>query len=348
MSDNHPSERTDLTASSDKLDRLSFERQVEPFRRELRVHCYRMLGSPHEAEDLVQETYLRAWRSLEGFEGRGSVRSWLYRIATNVCLNALASRKDAYRLLPEQLSPPSEQLPTGDPSTEIPWLAPYPDSQLAGFIDEAPNPAARYEIRESVQLAFLALIQQLPPRQRAALLLCDVLGWSADETASLLGGTRASINSALQRARALLSARYPEGRAPVSSASDQDQRALLDRYVRAWEHADIQGFVSLLREDATFAMPPWKFWYQGRDSISTFFSRAWTAYDGFRLMPVGANGQPAFGFYSCKPGDTVFHAHSLQILEVRAGAIVAMTKYMKPLGPALFADFGLPPTCERG
>src|SRR5438552_4376794 len=169
MSDNHPSEHTELTASSDKLDRLSFERQVEPFRRELRAHCYRMLGSPHEAEDLVQETYLRAWRSLEGFEGRGSVRSWLYRIATNVCLNALSSRKDAQRLLPEQLSPPSEHLPTGDPSTEIPWLAPYPDSQLAGFIDEAPNPAARYEIRESVQLAFLALIQQLPPRQRAAL-----------------------------------------------------------------------------------------------------------------------------------------------------------------------------------
>ena len=347
MSDAYESKSTELIARSGKIDRVSFERKVEPLRRELRLHCYRMLGSPQEAEDLVQETYLRAWRSLDSYEGRGSVRSWLYRIATNACLNTLASRKDAYRLLPEQRSPPSEQMPSGDPSTDIPWLAPYPDSQLPEMAEEAPNPAVRYEMRESVQLAFLALIQELPPRQRAALLLCDVLGWTADETASLLGGSVASINSVLQRTRLVIAKRYPPSRERGSSVSNETQRALLDRYMRAWEAADIEGFVSLLKEDATFAMPPWRFWYRGRDSIRTFFARAWTAYDGFRLIAIGANCQPAFGFYSCKPGEAIFRAHSLQILEIREGAIAAMTKYMKPLGPALFADFGLPPTCER-
>jgi RNA polymerase sigma-70 factor, ECF subfamily len=344
MSDNHPSNPPQPTADSNQLDRASFERQVEPLRRELRLHCYRMLGSPHEAEDLVQETYLRAWRSLDSFEGRSSVRSWLYRIATNACLNALASRKYSHRLLPEQRSPPSEQMPSGEPSTDIPWLAPYPDSQLAALADAAPNPAARYEIRESVQLAFLAVIQQLPPRQRAALLLCDVLGWSAAETASLLGGSSASINSVLQRARGMLSVRCPEDRVRTPSASDLGQRELLERYVRAWEGADIQGFVSLLKEDATFAMPPWEYWYRGRDSIRTFFSRAWTAYAGFRLVAVGANCQPAFAFYSCKSGEAIFHAHSVTLLEIRGGVIAAMTKYMKPIGPALFVDFGLPLT----
>jgi RNA polymerase sigma-70 factor (ECF subfamily) len=220
----------------------------------------------------------------------------LYRIATNVCLNALASRKDAHRWLPEQRSSASEQMPNREPATDIPWLAPYPDVQM-GIADEAPGPAVRYETRESVQLAFLALIQQLPPRQRAALLLCDVLGWSAAETASLLGGSSASINSVLQRARATLSERYPEGRAR---------------------------------------------WYRGRESIRRFFSMAWTVYGGFRLVPTGANCQPAFAFYSARPGEAIFRAHSLQILEIRGDAIAAMTKYMKPLGPALFVDFGLP------
>jgi RNA polymerase sigma-70 factor (ECF subfamily) len=329
------------TPQPDRLDRESFEQQVEPLRRELRVHCYRMLGSPQEAEDLVQETYLRAWRSLDSFVGRGPLRAWLYRIATNACLNALASRKGASRWLPEQHSPPSEQLPDGDPSTDIPWLVPYPDSLLAGIADQAPNPAVRYETHESVQLAFLAVIQQLPPRQRAAVLLCDVLGWSAAETASLLGGSSTSINSVLQRARATLSQRYPEGRTPGTSL-DQGERALLDRYVRAWEGADAEGFVALLKEDATLAMPPWTHWYRGRDWSRAFFTKAWTAYAGFRLVAIGANGQPAFAFYACKRGEAVFRAHSVQILEIRAGAIAAMTKYVKPLGPALFADFGLP------
>ena len=324
-----------------QVDRDAFQELAEPYRRQLQLHCYRMLGSFFEAEDLVQDTFLRAWRARERFEGRTSFRNWLYRIATNACLNALASRKDAHRWLPEQHSPPSEQLPDGDPSTDIPWLAPYPDALLAGIADEAPNPAVRYETRESVQLAFLAVIQQLPPRQRAALLLCDVLGWSADETASLLGGSSTSINSVLQRARATLCQRYPEGRTR-GTLSDQGERALLDRYVRAWEGADTEGFVALLKEDATLAMPPWTHWYRGRDWSRAFFSKAWTAYAGFRLVAIEANCQPAFAFYACKSGEAIFRAHSVQILEIREGAIAAMTKYLKPLGPALFADFGLP------
>lgn len=342
MRDDHQPKPTESTTHPGRLDRETFERQAEPLRRELRLHCYRMLGSPQEAEDLVQETYLRAWRSLDSFEGRSPLRAWLYRIATNACLDTLASRKDAHRLLPEQHSPPTEQMPSGDPPTDIAWLTPYPDALLTGLADEAPNPAVRYETRESVQLAFLALIQELPPRQRAALLLCDVLGWSVAETASLLGGSSASINSVLQRARATLSKRYPEGRARGASAADQNQRMLLDRYVRAWEGTDLDSLVSLLKEDATFEMPPWTHWYSGREAIRTFFSRVWRAYGGFRLTATGANCQPAFALYSCKPGETTFQAHSIQILEIRENAIAAVTLYMKPLGPALFADFGLP------
>src|SRR5450432_1519866 len=186
----------------------SFERLAEPFRRELKLHCYRMLGSVHEAEDLVQETYLRAWRGFDRFEG-GSARAWLYRIATNACLNVIAARKNARRWLPDQQGPATEQMPDGAPANDIAWLEPYPDALLEGIADEAPNPEARYSSREAVQLAFVAAIQQLPPRQRAALLLSDVLGWSAGEAADWLGGSIASINSALQRAREALAKRYP-------------------------------------------------------------------------------------------------------------------------------------------
>lgn len=329
-------------ALPDKLDRAGFERQIESFRRELRLHCYRMTGSPHDAEDLVQETYLRAWRSLDTFEGRSPLRAWLYRIATNACLNALASRKEQHRLLPDQRSLPTHDAPSGEPRLDVEWLAPYPDSQLTGIADDAPGPAARYETRESVQLAFIALIQQLPPRQRAVVLLCDVLGWPANEAALLLGGSLASINSALQRARATLSTRYPEGRPRNAPTPDHAQRTLLERYVRAWEGFDLDGFVSLLKEDATYAMPPWSEWYQGRDSIRNFFSQVWRSYGGFRLAATAANGQPAFGLYSCKPGDPAYRAHSIQVLELQGDTIASLTAFMKPIGPALFAEFGLP------
>src|SRR5260221_10335395 len=192
----------------------TFEELAEPFRREVKLHCYRMLGSLHEAEDLVQETYLRAWRSFDSFEG-GSFRAWLYRIATNACLNTLASRKSMQRWLPDQHGPAAVETTVGGPATDVAWLEPYPDSNLDGIADDAPNPEAHYTSREAVQLAFVATIQQLPPRQRAALLLCDVLGWAAAEAATLLGGSTASINSALQRARATLAKPYPDDRPPV-------------------------------------------------------------------------------------------------------------------------------------
>jgi RNA polymerase sigma-70 factor (ECF subfamily) len=344
MTDHRDSKARKRGAAQPKLDRADFDQYVEPYRREMRLHCYRMIGSPHEAEDLVQETYLRAWRSFDSFEGRGSLRSWLYQIATNVCLNALASRKDRHRLLPDQRSLPAHDVPSGAPPTEIKWLAPYPDSQLLGIVDEAPGPAARYESRESIQLAFVALIQQLPPRQRAIVLLCEVLGWSADEAASLLGGSIASVNSALQRGRATLSKRYPDDRPRKSSSPDHAQRALIERYVRAWEGYDLDGFVSLLKEDSTYAMPPWEQWYRGRDSIRTFFSRVWGFYGGFRLLPTRANGQPAFALYSCKHGAATFHAHSLHVLEIQGNSISSLTAFMKPPALELFSEFDLPLT----
>ena len=323
--------------------RKAFERLAEPFRREIKLHCYRMLGSLHDAEDLVQETYLRAWRSFDSFEG-GSFRAWLYRIATNACLNALASRKHAQRLLPDQRAPASTLMPDGTPATDVAWLEPYPDSNLEGIADEAPNPEARYSSREAVQLAFVAAIQALPPRQRAALLLCDVLGWAAAEAATLLGGSTASINSVLQRARDTLAKRYPDGRPPVPPRPSAAQQELLDRYLRAWERLDLEGFVALLKEDATYTMPPTPQWYAGRQAIFTFFEWAWKAYDGFRLVPTGANRQPAFAAYSRAKADAPWTAHSVHVLALERDAISTLTLFYKPTGPRLLDAFGLPLT----
>lgn len=321
----------------------AFERLAEPLRREIKVHCYRMLGSLHEAEDLVQETYLRAWRSFDSFEG-GSFRAWLYRIATNACLNALASRKSAQRFLPDQQGPVSTavQMPPGLPATDVAWLEPFPDSDLKGIADEAPNPEARYTSHEAVQLAFVAAIQQLPPRQRAALLLCDVLGWSAAEVATLLGGSTASINSALQRARETLGKRYPDGRPPASPQPDPAQQELIGRYLRAWEGHDLDGFVALLKEDATFTMPPWLQWHVGRENIRTFFGLAWQTCAGLRLIPTAANGQPAFGVYELTDVGTPnerWAAHSIHVLTLEKATIDTLTLFIEP---RLFPAFGLP------
>src|SRR5438309_8792200 len=291
----------------------AFERLAEPLRREIKVHCYRMLGSLHEAEDAVQETHLRAWRSFETFGG-GSFRAWLYKIATNVSLDALASRKHVQRLLPDQRGPATAEMPDGTPATDVAWLEPYPDSHLEGIADDAPNPEARYTSREAVKLAFVAAIQQLPPRQRAVLLLCDVLGWASNEAATLLGGSTASINSALQRARETLAKRYPEGRPQAAPKPDPAQQRLLGRYMRAWEGLDLDNFVALLKEDATYTMPPLPQWYAGREAIRCFFAWAWKAYDGYRLIPTAANGQPAFAAYSRKSADAPWTAHSVHVL----------------------------------
>jgi RNA polymerase sigma-70 factor (ECF subfamily) len=321
----------------------AFARLAEPLRREIKLHCYRMLGSLHDAEDLVQETYLRAWRSFDSFEG-GSFRAWLYRIATNACLNALASRKHAQRVLPDLQVPAATtvQMPEGSPVTDVAWLEPYPDSNLEGIADEAPNPEARYAAREAVQLAFVAAIQQLPPRQRAALLLCDVLGWAAAEAATLLGGSTASINSALQRARETLANRYPAGRPLVAPRPSPVQQRLLDRYLKAWEGHDVDGFVALLKEDATFTMPPWLQWYVGREAIGSFFALAWKTCGGLRLVPTAANGQPAFAVYEHAGADARWAAHSIHVLALEDNMISTLTLFVPPVGQQLFEAFGLP------
>jgi RNA polymerase sigma-70 factor (ECF subfamily) len=319
-----------------------FERLAEPFRREIKLHCYRMLGSLHEADDLVQETYLRAWRSFDSFEAGTSFRAWLYRIATNACLNALASRKHVQRLLPDQLGPATVQMPDGAPATDVAWLEPYPDSNLEGVADDAPNPEARYTSREAVQLAFVAAIQQLPPRQRASILLCDVLGWAAAEATTLLGGSTASINSALQRARETLAKRYPGGRPPVASRPDPAQQKLLGRYLQAWEGHDLDGFVTLLKEDATYTMPPWLQWYAGREAIRSFFAMAWKTCSGLRLVPVPANGQAGFAVYARSGADGPLEAHSIHVLGLEDHMISTLTLFVPPTGPRLFHAFGLP------
>ena len=322
----------------------SFERLAEPFRREIKLHCYRMLGSLHEADDLVQETYLRAWRSFSSFEAgsadeRGSFRAWLYKIATNACLNALEGRKHQQRYLPDQLGPASPPKLEGGPALDVPWLEPYPDANLEGFADDAPNPEARYTARESVQLAFVAAIQQLPPRQRAALMLCDVLGWASAEAATLLGGSTASINSALQRARETLSQRSSDRRPPLESQTTAAQQKLLGRYLQAWEGHNVDGFVALLKEDATAVMPPWLMWFAGREVIGTFFAAAWKTCGGLHLVPTAANGQPAFAIYEFSGTDKRWNAHSIHVLTLEDDAISSITLF---LDSNLFHHFGLP------
>ena len=325
-------------------DREAFDRLVGPYRRELKVHCYKMLGSAHDAEDMLQESFMRAWRGVDRFEGRASLRTWLYRITTNACLNALASRKCAQRVMPDSRGPASTQMPKGDPDLQPVWIEPYPDLELEDIADDAAGPAARYEMADSVRVAFVVAIQHLPPRQRAVLLLCDVLGWAPLEVADLLGGTIASVNSALQRARGTLTNHYTEDQVANRPITDEKQRALLDRYLRAWEHKDLDGFVDLLREDAVYSMPPWSQWYQGRRVIRSFFEVVWMSYGAFRLVPIRANLQPGFAVYTRGPSNPIWQAHSIQLLSVKGDSIASLTKYVPPLGPRLFACFGLAAT----
>ncbi len=304
-----------------------------------------MLGSLHEAEDLVQETYLRAWRSFDSFEG-GSIRAWLYRIATNACLNALESRKSARRWLPDEIGPPATGMPAGIGAIEVGWIEPFPTAPQDEVADEAPTPEARYAAHESIALAFVAAIQQLPPRQRAVLLLCDVLGWAAAEVATLIGGSTASINSALQRARETLAKRYPSGQPASAPRPDAAQQQLLERYLSVWEAHDLEGFVSLLKEDALFAMPPWREWYAGRDAIHAFFAIAWTQCHGLRLLATEANGCPAFAVYE-QGADGRFAPHSLHVLRLEGAAVATLTAFLAPIGPTLFESFGLPSTLDN-
>jgi RNA polymerase sigma-70 factor, ECF subfamily len=295
-----------------------------------------MLGSLHDAEDIFQETFLRAWRARDRYHERDALRGWLYRIATNACLNALSSRRLARRVLPESHGPASDGVPEGGPAREIAWLEPYPDRYLEGIADAEPGPEARYDARESVQIAFVAAIQYLPPRQRAVLLLHDVLGWSASETARLLDTSDTAVNSALQRARATLSSRFPAGRPSAPPPPDDRQRRLVARYVRAWEDADVDGFASLLRDDVVLNMPPWREWYCGRAPVASFFSWAWRA-AGSLLVPTAANRQPAFAQYVAD--ESAQRAHAIWLLTTEGDAVAALTGF---IDPGVFADFGLP------
>jgi RNA polymerase sigma-70 factor (ECF subfamily) len=303
--------------------------ELEQHRRELTAHCYRMLGSPFEAEDAVQETLLRAWRSLDRFEGRSALRSWLYRIATNVCLDMLEGR--------ERRARPMDLGPAGEPVAEnlrtlpeVTWIQPVPDSLVA-------DPADAVVSRDTIRLAFVAALQHLPPRQRAVLILCEVLRWKASEVAELLDTSVASVNSALQRARATLEATEltPEG------SFEEPDRELLERYVQAFERYDMDALTSLIHDDATQSMPPYDLWLSGRGDIFAWWFGPGIGCKGSRVIPVTtANGSPAFGQY--KPSETGegYEPWALQVLELSGGRIGELTFFLDT--ETLFPLFGLP------
>jgi RNA polymerase sigma-70 factor, ECF subfamily len=325
------SESEAIVAAARAGNQRAFAELVEPYRRELQVHCYRMLGSFEDAEDLVQETLLRAWRSRRTFRGRSSFRAWLYRIATNASLDALERRP---RLVSATHASPAE----------LPWLQPYPDRLLEGIAPGGDEPDAVVVERETIELAFLVAIQHLPPKQRAVLILRDVLGWSAKETAALLQTSTASVNSALQRARGALKKHLPPRRsewAPGADPSD-DERALLQRYVDASEQGDGKAIVALLREDARFTMPPEPVLVTGREEIVSFWADGGFGSDTFgrlRCLLTRANRQPAVAVYVRRAGDSEYRALALEVLRIEDGAVAEITTFE----PALFPEFGLPP-----
>jgi RNA polymerase sigma-70 factor, ECF subfamily len=315
---------------------------VESYRRELQVHCYRMLGSLEDAEDAVQETYLRAWRSRGSFEGRSSFRAWLYRIATNACLDVLKRRKR--RVLPTQVAGPADPRLPPLPTADLPWLQPYPDRLLEPVAPGDAEPDAVLVDKETIELAFMVAIQHLPPRQRAVLILRDVLGWSANETAALLDATVGAVNAALQRARSTLKRHLPARRLDWAPGSDptEEERSLLQRYVDAHERADASALAELLQEDARLTMPPTPTWYDGRAAIVTFHEQLFVA-DGYRwrFVLTAANRQPAVAFYTCAPGESEYSAAVIDVLRIEAVRIGRIDAFA---WPELFAAFGLPPT----
>jgi RNA polymerase sigma-70 factor, ECF subfamily len=312
-----------------------FARLTDPFRPELLAHCYRMLGSVHEAEDQVQETMIRAWRSYGDFEGRASLRTWLYRIATNACLRSLEN--SSRRPLPSGIGGPGEypEAPLAPARPEVPWLQPIPDALVsAGTAD----PAEVVATRESVRLALIAALQYLPARQRAVLILRDVLRWRAAEVAELLGTTTTAVNRLLQRARARLEQVAPD-EDQIREPADPADRDLLDKYVTAFQNADVPAVMQLLREDAVFEMPPLPTWFAGRELIARFLQARVLSDPGrFQMIPTAANGQPAFAAY-LRDHDGVYRAHSICVLTIAASRVARVTSFNDP---GLFAIFGLP------
>jgi RNA polymerase sigma-70 factor (ECF subfamily) len=313
---------------------------LEQHRRELTAYCYRMLGSPFEAEDAVQDTMLRAWRSLDRFEGRAGLRAWLYKIATNVCLDALNGRNKRARPMDLSSDGWDPHGPIGEILPEVTWLEPIPDSQVMPDND----PAAVAESHETIRLAFVAALQHLPARQRAALILCEVLRWKASEVAELLETSVASVNSALQRARATIDANDTGESVSAASLSEED-RELLTRYVDAFQRYDMEALTSLIHEDAQQSMPPYELWLSGRENIFGWWFGRGAGCAGSRVIPtVAANGSPAFGQY--KPSDTGsgYDPWALQVLEIEDGRIKEFTFFLGT--ETIFPLFGLPPRLE--
>ena len=312
-------------------DEQAFRELTDPNRRELQVHCYRILGSMQDAEDVLQETMLAAWRGLDDFGGRSSLRTWLYRIATNRCLNAL--RDNSRR-------PQAEPIRTVEPT----WLEPYPDVLLDDLADAEPGPDVRYETKEAVTLAFVAALQHLPPSQRAVLVLRDVLGYRAAEVAAMLAVTETSVNSTLQRARATLDARLPDrARAPLPRSARESE--LVQRYADAFERGDVDRLVALLTDDALMTMPPQPLEVHGPAAIGRFFvEREWWGEGRMRLVPTRANGQPAFGVYLRDPHAPVNRAHGIVVLTLDGDGIAQITRFGDT---SLFARFGLPRMLDK-
>ena len=326
----------DLMSRARVGDSDAFRELTEPYRRELQVHCYRMLGSFQDAEDALQDTLLAAWQGLGGFEGRASLRTWLYRIATNRCLDA---RRSASRRPAKEWDVPNVEPPEPTRLGEVVWLEPYPDALLEGAIDMPLGPEARYEQTEAVSLAFVTALQVLPPRQLAVLVLRDVLGFHTSEVAGMLDATAESVNSALKRARASLQRRLPPtvGREPPPVAGSPAEDALVAKFARAWESADMDALVGLLTDDVFISMPPMPFGYEGRDVVARFCASLFGAGRRFDLVPTRANGQPAFGAY-LRPPAGIRHGTGLYVLTLTGDRICAMTRFDN----SVFPWFGLP------
>jgi RNA polymerase sigma-70 factor (ECF subfamily) len=330
-------ERALLEAARDGSED-AYRRLVEPHRAELHAHCYRMLGSVHDADDALQDALLRAWKGLAGFEGRSSLRTWLFRIATNSCL-ALIERRPK-RVLPVDFGPAADPHDDSEwPIVESVWLEPYPDDAL-GVESGLAGPEAAHERRESVELAFIAALQHLPARQRAVLIMRDVLGFSAREAAESLSTTVAAVNSALQRARQAVEERVPRQsqQATLRSLGDERVRKLVERYVDAWERGDADAILAMLAEDATFAMPPYSTWYRGRDAIATFLPQG-PLTDRWRFLPARSNGQLAFGTYGWDRQAGLYLPHAIDVLTLEGERVNEITAF---LGPDFFERFDLP------
>ena len=319
-------------------DAKAFEELTEPFRRELQVHCYRMLGSLQDAEDVLQEALLAAWQGLGRFEGRSSVRTWLHKIATNRCLNALRAggRRPA-----REYDVPGVRPPEPTRLGEVTWLEPFPDALLDGACDAPLGPEVRYAQAESISLAFVTALQALPHRQLAVLVLCDILGFEASEVAEMLGSTVDSVNSALKRARANLQSRRPrpDDRAPPPARGSTSEDAIVKQFARAWESAEVDAVVALLTDDVFISMPPFPNEYEGRDIAARFCTSIFEAGRRFDLVPTRANGQPAFGAYLREPSG-VRRSAGLYVLALSGDRICAQTRFE----PNVLGWFGLPDT----